>query len=296
MTVIHSKVFAGDEPAYIRLDKSAYVSDSLSESTMTPRSDNHCPVLGSVWSLSQSPAGCRQVQEALASAPSQSAREALAQELRGHVVKGMKDAHANHVLQKCISTMSAPSLQFMIDELLVHGGSVVSQCAKHRYGGRIVQQLLKKCEASQVNGLAEALLQDAVELSCHTFANYSMQHLLQFGTAEHRHRMVHMIEGSLQTVASSVPGGGVIATTLAHAAPEDQVFLARSMLKDPALLVNLAQNRHGNGAVLQMARVLDGLERVQLRLILTYDIDVLRGCRFGRTVVRNLDLQGGLPQ
>merc|ERR1719195_744903 len=105
--------------------------------------------------------------------------------------------------------MAPDALQFMIDELMVSEG-LATKVAKHRYGGRIVQQLLKKCGASQVSGLAEAVMQDAIALSCHTFGNYSVQHLLRFGTGEQRRQLVRTIVSNVETIGRSTAGSGII--------------------------------------------------------------------------------------
>merc|ERR1719195_1250538 len=101
----------------------------------------------------------------------------------------------------------------------------------HRYGGRIVQQLLGKWEASQVWGLTEALLQDVVTLSCHTFGNYAIQRLLEFGTAEQQYRCLRAIEQNVGSIARNPSGAGVVAAALKHASQE-RIWIARAVLQD----------------------------------------------------------------
>jgi len=284
--------FASDEPAYIRLDAytstdSASLGEAPSEMPMVVRSE--CSVSGHVWLLCQDPAGSRRVQDALDKCSSHEAREALLQELHGHAVKAMRDPHANHVLQKCISIMEPDSLQFMLDELLERDG-LATTVARHRYGCRIVQQLLKKCNSSQVSGLAEALTQEIVALACHNFGNFSVQHLLQFGTEEQRHGLVQAVIDDAETVCSSKVGDGVVAAAMEHANSEDKLLLAQTVLHKPGLLVLLAQGRHGHIAVLRMLQVLDGQESLQAHMTLAMEIAALRAStRFGRVVVKHLE-------
>jgi len=259
------------EPAYISLNSEP------------PPSVSGCPESGSVWLLSTDAAGCRRVQDALDKAASLEARMALAHELHGHVVKAMRDPNANHVLQKCISTMPADSLQFMIDEIMSRDG-LVTTAARHRYGCRIIQQLLKKCGASQINGLSEALLQDTMDLSLHTFGNFSIQHLMQFGTEDQRQRLVLTVVDNVGVLSRSVSGSGVVAAAMEHAASEDRVSIARAVLQEPEALPCLAQVRRGNTAVLQMLQVLDGREHLRACLSLAKDVAALRGSRYGRPV------------
>jgi len=215
-------------------------------------------------------------------------REAVLQEFRGRAVKAMRDPHANHVLQKCISIMAPTSLQFMVDELSERDG-LATAVARHRYGGRIVQQLLKKCSASQVSGLAEALMQETVALACHSFGNFSVQHLLQFGTEEQQHRLAQTIMSSAETVCLSKAGAGVVAAVLEHASSKDRLLMTQAVLLVPGLLVELAQCRHGHTAVLRMLHVLEGQDSLQAHMSLAMEIAKLRASRFGRVVAKHLE-------
>mmetsp|Transcript_10707 Transcript_10707/g.28645 ORF Transcript_10707/g.28645 Transcript_10707/m.28645 type:complete len:372 (-) Transcript_10707:270-1385(-) len=283
--------FASDEPAYIRLDAytstdSASLGEAPSEMPMVVRSE--CSVSGHVWLLCQDPAGSRRVQDALDKCSSHEAREALLQELHGHAVKAMRDPHANHVLQKCISIMEPDSLQFMLDELLERDG-LATTVARHRYGCRIVQQLLKKCATSQVSELAEALMQKTVKLARHSFGNFPVQRLLEFGTEEQRHRLAETIASNAETICRSRAGDGVIAAALEHASSDDKILVAKAVLLAPGLLIELAQGRHGKGAVMRILHVLDGQESLQAHMSLAMGIAALRASRHGRVVAKYLE-------
>jgi len=282
------------EPAYISVDRlsssvSTSAGDAQSDKSASPRGDGS--VLGSVWSLSMDQEGSRRVQDALDQASSDEARQALVEELHGLAVRAMRHPHANHVLQKIISLSPPASLQFMVDEL-VSRDNWVGTIAKHRYGGRIVQQLLKKCSPSQVTEMAETLLQDVVALSCHAFGTFSVQHLLRFGTQGQRHRLAIEIAGGVVKLAACPTGCGVIATAMEHVATEDQVMIARSTACNQGLLLALSSIRHGNIAVLNMVKVLSGDELIQAYVSLVMDISELRTTRYGRVVAKHLEEQG----
>merc|ERR1719188_2233932 len=212
--------------------------------------------------LAQDAEGSRQVQTALVAARSEDVLIALASELHGHVAKAMRCPHANHVLQKCISLMRPQALQFIVDELLAREG-LASQAARHRYACRIVQQLLRKCGAAQASVLAEALLRDAVALACHSFGNYTIKQLLELGTEDQRYRAVRAIERNMGAICRSTHGGSVVAAAMQHAAPEDQLWLARAALQEPEVLACLAQGRHGDSTVLRMLQALSSQERAR---------------------------------
>jgi len=237
--------------------------------------------------LSQNAEGTRRVQDALDHA-SDEMKEAMLQEFHGRAVKAMRDPHANHVLQKCISIMAPNSLQFMVEELLERDG-LATAVARHRYGGRIVQQLLKKCATSQVSELAEALMLKTVTLARHSFGNFSVQHLLEFGTEEQRHRLAQTITASADEICRSRAGDGVVAAALEHASPEDRRAIAQAMLTEPGLLLEMAQGRHGHLSVVRILNALEGQESIKAHMRLAMNIATLRTSRYGRNVAKYLD-------
>mmetsp|Transcript_95699 Transcript_95699/g.241198 ORF Transcript_95699/g.241198 Transcript_95699/m.241198 type:complete len:152 (+) Transcript_95699:41-496(+) len=149
-------------------------------------------------------------------------------ELRGHVLEAARCPHANHVLQKCIAVSSPEASQFVIDELLCRAGSI-AQMARHRYGCRIMQHLLKRCHPWQVAHIAETLLADALVFSCHPFGNYVIQHLLEYGTQDQRYRLIRTLEQSAASVARSTSGCGVLAAAMTHGSPADILWLSRAI-------------------------------------------------------------------
>jgi len=254
-------------------------------------SDSDCDgsLVGQVWPLSQQPRGSRQVQDALEAAPSDAAREALAEELHGYVTKAMRCPHANHVLQKCIAVMRPESLQFIVDELSAREGLVV-QAAKHRYACRVVQHTLSKCSASQTAGLVEALLRDATALASHTIGHYVLEQLFELGTEEQRYRLVRNVERNMHSIGLSTPSGGVIRTVLGSAAPEDKIWIARAVLQHPEVLLFLAVQPRGNHAVLLVLQTLQDSELSRARGLLLQHMDRLRSSKFGSVVAKHLVL------
>jgi len=243
---------------------------------------------GRIWSLAQDTEGCREVQRVLDLCTSEEARRAISGELRGHVAKAMRCPHATHVLQKCIAVSSPEASQFIIDELLCRPGSV-AQMARHRYGCRIVQHLLKRCHTWQVAHICEVLLADALVFSCHPFGNYVIQHLIEYGTQDQRYRLIRTLEQSAASVARSTSGCGVLAAAMTHGAAEDTMWLARSVLQEPGLLQALAQSRHGNVVVIQILQVLSLAERDLAKQRLLEEDVALRASRYGRMVAEELE-------
>lgn len=216
-------------------------------------------VKGRVWLLAQDPKGCRLLQEAIEGARSEASRWDLAMELRGHVAKAVRCPQANHVIQKCITAWQPEEVQFIIDELLARDG-LLAQAARHRYGCRVVQQLFHMCAPTQMQPIAELLLQDALVFTCHPFGNYVMQKLLEHGTATQRHRLNQILGCHASAVCDTYPGRNVVSAALVHGVHEDQVRLVRALLQEPSLLQALVQQRAGKEVVMQVLQVVEGEE------------------------------------
>lgn len=267
---------------------STSATETQSEGHDVSRSE--ASLIGNVWTLSQDAVGCRQVQEALDWAPSDETRAALAEELHGRVARAMRHPHANHVLQKCISTMPAASLQFILDELLERE-DVVVHAARHRYACRVVQQTLQKFGPARAGKLVEILLQNIVMLACHTFGKYGIAHLLKVSTDEQRYLAVREIEKNMGTICQSPHGVVVVAAAMEHAAFEDKVWIARAAIQDVELLTQISQYRDGCAVVISVLHALSGREHTRACMYLLRDVAVLRLSTFGQDVVEYLETQ-----
>lgn len=206
-------------------------------------------VLGQVWELSQDAAGCRDVQLFLETCSSEEALAAVAEELHGHVEEAMRCPHANHVLQKLITAVDPWCVQFVVDELMATPGAA-ELAARHKYGCRIVQRLLKECWPQQVQALAKTLLVDANALAQNPYGNYVVQKLLEHGTPQLKRSLAAQITLGVDVLCRNVFSSAVIKSALQVLAKGDAQSLARSILRTPGLLAFLAHDRRCGHAVL----------------------------------------------
>jgi len=193
--------------------------------------------------MSQDPEGCWAVQRAIEAAGSDEARAAVAEELKGHVMKAIQSPHANYVVQKCIIMLRPSATQFLIDEIMT--GHNVFQAVQNKYGCRVVQRLLEQCLPDQLRGLAEAILSDIYCLSCHPYGNYVMQHLLEHGTADQRRRIMESVAANLRGLAKATHGRSVVYACLLRGSPEGRPALARAISCEPDLEALMVGTRRG---------------------------------------------------
>lgn len=243
---------------------------------------------GRVWSLARDPQGCRELQHALEAAASEEERLAIAMELQGHVWDAMRCPHANYVLQKSIALLSPLASQFVIDEVVKKGERAIAQAARHKYGCRILQRLLERCNCEQVSHLVEALLSDAISTSRHPYGNYVMQHLLEHGTKDQRSTLIKMLEQHAPVAGADEYACAVVGKAMLCGQRDDQVALARALAKAPETISFMARTRHGHVAARLVLKTLEGSEHDQARGQIRADAATLRGSRYGRLVVASL--------
>eukprot|EP00440_Ansanella_granifera_P040248 gb/GFBE01043654.1/.p1 GENE.gb/GFBE01043654.1/~~gb/GFBE01043654.1/.p1 ORF type:complete len:365 (+),score=63.14 gb/GFBE01043654.1/:1-1095(+) len=256
-----------------------------------PCPSSSCPqVTGRVWELSQDAQGCREVQLAIDCAVSDESRAALAAELQGHVLEAMRCPHANHVLQKCITSTKPHVSQFIVDEILASPGAA-ELAARHKYGCRIVQRLLEHCLQEQVEGVAQAVLGDVLGIARHPYGNYVLQNLLTHGTALQKHELAEALNRDIAPICQDAFGSAVVAFALSTLDREDAVSLARAILQESGLLAFMAHSRHGHSAVRLILQALDGPDLKEATKLLRLEMASLKVSRYGRVVATWLDAE-----
>ena len=201
---------------------------------------------GRVWSLAQTAHGTWVVQNALDTVSDDSSRLQLVHELKSHTWEALRCPHANHVLQKCVTTVRASAAQFIVDELLAPGPGAIVWAAKHQYGCRVVQRILEHLSAPQVAEVVQELAVESAKLSKHTYGNYAIRSLLEHYPGE-AHRTVSLAIGlDIETTMRSRYGSAVVADALIWGAEEDQLALAHALVADGAWLhrVGRSGGRH----------------------------------------------------
>lgn len=243
-----------------------------------------------VWNLSKCPHGCREVQLAFDNSVCDDALSELASGLRGHVWEALLCPHANHVLQKCISTMKPQALQFIIDEIMstIDGPS---KAAQHRYGCRVIRRLIKHCAGEQARGLVESILADARKLAVHDRGNFVIQQLLESSMDEHVGRLMQLVEQDVVDLALDPYGSTVLTKVLSMECAGDRVGITRAVLQVPGLLAKMSAVRHayvGVKAILGRP----GAEQKFALAQLTAEIDSLSSTRYGKIIKARLTRSG----
>jgi len=183
---------------------------------------------GKVWQMATDKDDCWDLQAFIENTKEDDDVVSLVREFHGHVVEAMRCDHANHVLQKFIQRVPASSLQFVVDELRVHG---FVAAAKHKFGCRIMQRLLENLTSTQLVDLLNALLTAPVELSKHASGHFVMVCLLATAQSDSCTHSIALTKALTDLVSSIGQGEKVYSS---HAQGESLASVFKTALEDSA--------------------------------------------------------------
>mmetsp|Transcript_28677 Transcript_28677/g.45556 ORF Transcript_28677/g.45556 Transcript_28677/m.45556 type:complete len:531 (-) Transcript_28677:404-1996(-) len=232
----------------------------LADLIHTPFNEVCASVGVDVWKLSQDAKGCRDVQKALAECDSDEKGLAISVQLKGHVMDAVRCPHANHVLRKIIETLPPACSSFIIKEILENGLAGVKEVAMHRYGCRIMEELLRVCHSTQVIEMTELLLVESDALCTHMYGNFVMKSVLKCALPRQRQKLVKSIMDNLILIGTSFYACAVLAEVLQGDRAEGQA-LARMILSVTGLLSAIVKNKHGRSVLEFMMVALEDNQR-----------------------------------
>lgn len=215
---------------------------------------------GKVWVLSQDAQGCRAVQTALDDCLSAHDIDSIAMQMRGHVWEAMRCPHANHVLRKIVQNLPPATLDFIIQEIIHEGAAGVKQFASHRYGCRVVEELLRTCGSKQLHKILSLLLAEAEGLCTHMYGNFVMKAFLQHSSLLQRQMLVNTLLDNAVTMGTNFYACAILAEVFQSDDAESWA-LACVVVRTRGLLSAMACHKHGRAAVDAVLRKLKGAER-----------------------------------
>jgi hypothetical protein len=225
-------------------------------------------MVGKVWELSRDVQGCREVQAALDHCKTSRDFRSVAAQLSGHVWEAMRCPYANHVLRKVVQTIPASSLDFVVQEIVQEGSADVKQFASHRYGCRIMEELLRICRPEQLHELMDHLLAEADELCTHMYGNFVMKAFLQHASGVQCQKLVKTLVDNAVTMGTNFYACAVLAEALQHSSPHTTRALACVLVSTTGLLPAMASHKHGRAAMEAVLLILKGADSVVKALML----------------------------
>jgi hypothetical protein len=267
--------------------------NAMPQNDSKPCDVGHLGLHGRVWQHASHADGCRLVQQALDDAPSDAVRSTLAKELHTHVSEAWRSPNANHVLQKCISTMPQHDFQFIIDEMVQAGPGAILAAARHQFGCRILQRLLEFSSPAQISKLVEYLLEEAVSLCKDMYGSFVLQHLLQHGAEMHVLQVTRLLAANISTIGSDPYGVTVLERALSSHAPwQDRILLANALAAEPNMLLSMSIGHHGRHGhnVAKLALKMSAPEHQEFALLsLQQRRKIMNNSRYGKKLMKCVD-------
>ncbi|EJK61197.1 hypothetical protein THAOC_18357, partial [Thalassiosira oceanica] len=255
-------------PPSLSARRSNYVVQKLYEfGTPAMKRDLKGTLDGNMLLLSLQMYGCRVVQKALESLQYDDLCELL-EEFRGNTLTCIQDQNGNHVIQKLVEVMSihaknaelhrgeaglavrmADRIQFVVDDVLAN---VRTLCC-HPYGCRVLQRMLEHCVEFQKMATLDRI-QGCHRLLDDMYANYVIQHILQYGRDSDRDSLLKIIvENDLLKLSRQKFASNVIEKLLKYGNAYQRNTIVREMLK----VANEGTSQEGVGSTVLLLMVRD---------------------------------------
>jgi len=159
----------------------------------------------SLADLALDPHGTRAVQKLVEVAGNSSCKDKLIDALKMYVADLVKDINGNHVIQRCLHIMGAPSNQFIYDAAYRH----LVEISTHRHGCCVLQRCIDAADEVQKKTLVACIVKNAVSLVQDAFGNYVVQYVLDLNIGETNAQLAktfieHMFDLARQKFSSNV--------------------------------------------------------------------------------------------
>jgi len=199
--------------------------------------------------------GCRVVQKALDELPPKQALD-IVTEFRTNVLNCVHDQNGNHVIQKCVQvTAKAKSKATNIDfsamnrknnhllpnkeyirQLSELGDQIqfilaafqnrVKQLAMHSYGCRVLQRVLEHCHHDQSAQILDELRRTELKILIEDqYANYVVQHAIQYGRLEDRNILISYVRKNLVDFSKHKFASNVVEKSLVYGTQDQRNLL-----------------------------------------------------------------------
>ena len=117
----------------------------------------------------------------------------IVKELEKDVLKCVKDANGNHVIQKVIERVPVEYIQNIIEAFRGQVGAL----ALNGFGCRVIQRLLEKVPEPQRRFILTELHAEGSKLIGDAYGNYVTQHVIEHGLPEDRAKVIVLVNAQL---------------------------------------------------------------------------------------------------
>ncbi|KAH9926212.1 armadillo-type protein [Fomitopsis serialis] len=180
---------------------------------------------GHVLPLSLQMYGCRVSRRCAVEYVNPEQQSAFVQELESQVLRCVRDANGNHVIQKLIECVSPERLTFVSAFK-----GYVYELATHPYGCRVLQRCFEHLQDDHIRPLMDELHKHVTQLMQDQFGNYVVQFVLEHGKPHDRAIVVSKLRGQMLHMARHKFASNVCEKALITADSENRRVLIDEMM------------------------------------------------------------------
>jgi len=151
---------------------------------------------GSFLNISVNATGCRIVQKLLAGLDARG-HQAVAAELRTHVVGLVRNSNGNYVISCFLEKAACDDSAFIVEEV----GRCPAEMIRHQYGCRVVQRIMEHFPMDRLGPFRAEVLANLGELVKDKFGNFVVQHMLEKGEPADAEQVVAYLLSNIASVA-----------------------------------------------------------------------------------------------
>jgi len=186
------------------------------------------------------------------------------------------------------------AFQFILQELSFFPGGWAG-VVRHRFGCRVAERLLEHCESAEWTApIVAAVVAEIDSMARDPFANYVVQHILEYVPA-HRQHVVHaLIQAGAPQLATHHVASNIIEKAFEYGGSKNQRSLAEAILSTPNAVVDVGCSLNGSFAVSKMLAALAALQDPlypEALQQLAVAIPVLREPKHGRHIAARVSAE-----
>jgi pumilio RNA-binding family len=213
----------------------------------------------------------------------------LIRELDGNVLKCVRDQNGNHVIQKCIESMPAGRIGFVIAAFR----GQVATLSTHPYGCRVIQRILEHCsDDEETHCIIDEILESAFALAHDQYGNYVTQHVLERGKPDERRQIIEKLTGNVVQMSQHKYASNVVEKCLEHADSTEREFLIEEIMgksEEDNHLLAMMKDQFANYVVQKVLEISKDQQREILVQRMKIHLQSLRKYTYGKHIVARFE-------
>ncbi|VTZ69812.1 mRNA-binding protein PUF1, putative [Plasmodium chabaudi chabaudi] len=229
--------------------------------------------------------GTRTVQKLIEMIKTPSQIRKTTNSLKNSIIILIKDINGNHVVQKCLVSLSSTHCNFIYEEILKNFVEV----STHRHGCCVIQRCIDSANEAQKELLVNKISSNCLELVQDAFGNYVVQYILNMGNEKVNFEIIEKLLKDIEKHAVQKFSSNVIEKCLTIGTTKCRKMMINGLLKKGKnILKNVILDKYGNYVIQRALSVAPEPELTKLVEGIKPYIKELRNINSGKRIAWKL--------